>query len=143
MSKTKVPFQARQGDVFIERVKIPKGERKPVARDNGRIVLAYGESSGHAHAVCEIQGVEMIEVGGERLIVSETGFRLAHGNLGAIPTLVSEPIAAPLKIQGLAPGADHHAFAIPSAGRTRTSEYGYAVTIQKEYSPSEIRNVTD
>lgn len=70
--------QFRQGDVLVEMVKaIPAGERKPVARDNGRIVLAYGEATGHAHAICEAD-VEMIEVGGERMLISETGFRIIH-----------------------------------------------------------------
>jgi hypothetical protein len=40
----------RQGDVLIERVtKMPKGEAiKPI---NGRIVLAYGEATGHHHSL--------------------------------------------------------------------------------------------
>ncbi len=41
----------RQGDVLIIRVKtIPNGVL-PVARDNGRVILAYGEVTGHAHAI--------------------------------------------------------------------------------------------
>jgi hypothetical protein len=45
--------QFRQGDVLIARVKaIPKGA-KPVKRDRGRVVLAYGEVTGHAHAIVE------------------------------------------------------------------------------------------
>lgn len=43
--------QYRQGDVFIVRCDaIPQG-CEPVARDKGRIVLAYGEVTGHAHAI--------------------------------------------------------------------------------------------
>lgn len=44
----------RQGDVlFIPINKIPK-DAKAVTRDNrGRIVLAEGEKTGHAHAVCD------------------------------------------------------------------------------------------
>ena len=46
-----VQFTARQGDVIILATnKIPK-DAKPVARDNGRIVLAYGEVTGHAHLI--------------------------------------------------------------------------------------------
>lgn len=42
----------RQGDVLIERVaSIPKTKTTPIARDNGRVVLAYGEVTGHAHAL--------------------------------------------------------------------------------------------
>ena len=44
-------FQIAQGDVFIRRVGEIPDEAIPVARDNGRIVLAYGEVTGHAHAI--------------------------------------------------------------------------------------------
>lgn len=41
----------RQGDVLIKRVRtIPTGA-KPKARDKGRVILAYGEVTGHAHQV--------------------------------------------------------------------------------------------
>lgn len=44
-------FIARQGDVLIRRVNaIPSGA-KPKDRDGGRVILAYGESTGHAHQV--------------------------------------------------------------------------------------------
>lgn len=43
--------QYRQGDVFIiRRDAIPDG-LEPVARENGRIILAHGEVTGHAHAI--------------------------------------------------------------------------------------------
>lgn len=41
----------RQGDVLLRKVEsIPTGA-KPKPRDNGRVVLAYGEVTGHAHQV--------------------------------------------------------------------------------------------
>lgn len=43
--------QFRQGDVFIERVKALPVDLAQRARDKGRIVLAYGEVTGHAHAL--------------------------------------------------------------------------------------------
>lgn len=44
-------FIARQGDVIILSTNsIPKGA-KPVPRENGRIVLAHGEVTGHCHAI--------------------------------------------------------------------------------------------
>ena len=44
---------ARQGDVLIVSVDtIPDGAKK-VRRDRGRIVLAYGEVTGHAHAISD------------------------------------------------------------------------------------------
>jgi len=41
----------RQGDVLIRRIAAIPADVKPVARDRGRIVLAYGEVTGHAHAI--------------------------------------------------------------------------------------------
>src|SRR5439155_22362791 len=41
----------RQGDVLIRRTRKSIANAKPVARDHGRIVLAYGEVTGHAHAI--------------------------------------------------------------------------------------------
>lgn len=41
----------RQGDVLLQRVdEIPAG-LKDVPLDKGRVILAYGEVTGHAHAV--------------------------------------------------------------------------------------------
>lgn len=53
MKKTKpeVPFQARQGDVFIERIENILANAKVVPRDNGKVILAYGEVTGHSHAI--------------------------------------------------------------------------------------------
>jgi hypothetical protein len=42
----------RQGDVLIRRIDaLPNAELKPIALDAGRVVLAYGEVTGHAHAI--------------------------------------------------------------------------------------------
>lgn len=45
-------FQARQGDVFVECVDECIGEDcESVPKESGRIVLAHGEVTGHAHAI--------------------------------------------------------------------------------------------
>lgn len=50
----------RQGDVLLVAVDaVPAGAR-PVARVGGRLILAEGEVSGHAHAVLEA-GAELLE----------------------------------------------------------------------------------
>ena len=50
MSKT--GFQVRQGDVLIVSVdRIPDTATEQVTREDGRIVLAHGELTGHAHAI--------------------------------------------------------------------------------------------
>lgn len=43
--------QVAQGDVFIRRIEALPADLVAVPRDNGRIVLAYGEVTGHAHAI--------------------------------------------------------------------------------------------
>lgn len=44
-------FMIRQGDVLVVAVdSIPKSV-KPVAREVGRVILAHGELTGHAHAI--------------------------------------------------------------------------------------------
>lgn len=52
--------QYRQGDVFIVAVSVLPGGLKPVKRDNGRVILAYGEVTGHAHAL-EDAWVDLLE----------------------------------------------------------------------------------
>ena len=54
----------RQGDVFVIPATIPTGTR-PVARDNGRLILAYGEATGHSHRIEEIEGCEVYELDGK------------------------------------------------------------------------------
>lgn len=43
-------FQARQGDVFIQRIKTVPASAKPVTR-KGDVILALGEVTGHAHRI--------------------------------------------------------------------------------------------
>lgn len=43
----------RQGDVLITRVAAIPGDAKERKRDNGRVILAYGEVTGHAHAIAD------------------------------------------------------------------------------------------
>jgi len=44
-------IQFRQGDVLIRSVTSIPASAHPKARDQGRVVLAYGEVTGHAHAI--------------------------------------------------------------------------------------------
>ena len=45
------PFHIRQGDVLVVGIDAIPDDAQPVARDHGRVVLAYGEVTGHAHAI--------------------------------------------------------------------------------------------
>lgn len=41
----------RQGDVLIVPIKALPDKLEKVARENGRVILAHGEVTGHAHAI--------------------------------------------------------------------------------------------
>ena len=53
--------QIRQGDVLITAVKALPSVCKEIAPIDGRIVLAHGEVTGHAHAIYEPEKVEYFE----------------------------------------------------------------------------------
>lgn len=75
--------QFRQGDVFIERVKaLPKGAT-PKARENGRVVLAHGEVTGHAHAIADPEAL-LFDVGEELFLQADGAVTLRHEEHGAI-----------------------------------------------------------
>ena len=99
----------RQGDVLLVPVHDIPDEAKVGARENGRIILAHGEATGHAHAIADPE-TELLENRGNRYLrVGETGATVRHEEHG--------PIALP-------PG-------------------NYRVVIQREYTPTEDRRVTD
>jgi hypothetical protein len=104
----------RQGDVLLVKVDaVPEGARDITAED--RIVLAYGEVTGHAHAVYEPITKEkpgkarMWDAGAERFLQVVETTALKHEEHAAIP---------------LEPGV-------------------YRIEHQREYSPEEIRRVAD
>lgn len=45
--------QIRQGDVLLVRVDEPAATVVDVPREDGRLVLAHGEATGHAHAIMD------------------------------------------------------------------------------------------
>ena len=64
---------ARQGDVLVVSATIP-ANAKPKERDNGRLILAYGEVTGHAHQIMDPEGAVLLSVA-----ESATFLRLAKG----------------------------------------------------------------
>ena len=57
---------------------------RSVERDDGRIVLAYGEATGHAHAIADADA-ELIELEtGERFLVTARGVSLRHEEHAAV-----------------------------------------------------------
>jgi len=107
----------RQGDVLIERVSdFPHVERTEV-KAYGRVILAYGEVTGHCHAIYPEAGVlpaKLWDVGAERFLQVMEHTAIKHEEHAAIPL---EP------------------------GIYRVSKFGDGT--QREYSPEEIRRVAD
>lgn len=67
-------FTARQGDVLIERIdKIPIGLSQAPRDHVGRIMLAYGETSGHGHAIRDKNVVALRMAGSEDVDYIEVG----------------------------------------------------------------------
>jgi hypothetical protein len=52
----------RQGDVLVVPCNTVPKTRKPVARENGRLILAHGEATGHAHAIID-EHAELVTAG--------------------------------------------------------------------------------
>jgi hypothetical protein len=51
----------RQGDVLVVAVEAIPVAATPVDRDRGRVVLAYGEATGHAHEVADAGALLLAE----------------------------------------------------------------------------------
>lgn len=110
----------RQGDVLIIPITEENADKlkvgKRVRREKGRVVLAHGEVTGHAHAIDE-RKVDMFEIDGQT------------GTLAPDRLLVVEADGVVLRHE------EHAKLALP-AGK-------YIVRKQREYSPAALRNVAD
>jgi hypothetical protein len=112
-------FQARQGDVFIEAAPSLPAAAREVPRDGrGRLVLAQGERTGHAHVITD-RAATLYEVPGQ-----------------PERWLVIRPSAPTLGTGGVLLGHEEHARIMLQPGV-------YRVRQQREYSPSAIRTVVD
>lgn len=118
-SRTTAPTQFRQGDVLITLLAaLPSAVdlTKPRARDGGRVILAYGEVTGHAHAIADT-----LEAPAAAL------FDDPNGSDGSFIMLVQSDT-----------GLVHE-----EHGRIDLPAGSYRVTRQREYTPEAIRNVAD
>lgn len=80
----KAKNQYRQGDVFLKPSGIPS-QARPGKTDGRRIVLAYGEVTGHAHAIADIGSVALRETkDGRRFLDVKETTPLTHEEHGAI-----------------------------------------------------------
>lgn len=82
-----LPRQRQQGDVLLRLVPLPK----EVTRKEGRVILAFGESTGHLHEVLG-EGVACYEDDAGRLYVTaEQEGQLTHQEHHTQPIPVTPP----------------------------------------------------
>ena len=70
----------QQGDVLIESCEVPRD----AIVQSGPIVLAYGETTGHKHAIEDIAGVKFLEKDGLYFLVNTTPMTVVHEEHRAI-----------------------------------------------------------
>jgi hypothetical protein len=74
----------RQGDVMLVKVAEIPAEVKPVAREQGLVILAHGEVTGHHHSFSS-GSVALLEApGGERFVTAKRPSVLRHQEHGSI-----------------------------------------------------------
>lgn len=73
-------IQYRQGDVLIEEVLMLPDSIQPVPRsEDGLVILAHGEATGHHHSFSAQSSVSLLEApGGERFLTIERSATLKH-----------------------------------------------------------------
>lgn len=82
--------QYRQGDVLLVAVDRAPEQCHPIPPDRGRFVLAYGEATGHAHALATDDAEFFQEKNGPRrflLIRGGKGVQLRHEEHAPVPLL--------------------------------------------------------
>lgn len=95
--------QLRQGDVLLVPVTSIPATAKEVTPDNGLpIILAYGETTGHAHGI--FGRAKMFRddgAGGATFISAELGAVLAHGTPTDAVTIPRDPDHGAIPLNGL------------------------------------------
>lgn len=137
-NKTTATF--RQGDVLIVQLpddfEMPSGE--VVDRDANRVILAYGESTGHSHHILEPEVIMTRTANADTAVATRPAERFGWdvGNVSVKPigiggegTYLSSPV--PFTVRH-----EEHAFVELPAGK-------FQVIRQKEYEPKAVRYVAD
>ncbi len=77
----------RQGDVLILPVSQIPEDATPTLPENGKIILAHGEVTGHAHTINEINGVVKFEASGKTFlkVLEEVGLNHEEHDPFVIP----------------------------------------------------------
>lgn len=106
----------RHGDVVLTPVKAIPADTETVRRQNGRLILAEGEITGHAHAITADHA---------ELVTADQAAELYLLVHGAAVSLTHE---------------EHHTVQVPPppAGYS-----GYRVSVLREYTPEYVRPVYD
>lgn len=86
--------QYRQGDVLLVAVEAIPARAVPVPRHRNQVVLAYGEATGHRHAIGE-RHAELLAVSGEEV---ERRFLRIVGTEALLVHEEHDPIALPAGI---------------------------------------------
>lgn len=119
--------QIRQGDVLLVRVNaLPEGIQEQPRKD-GLIVLAYGEVTGHAHAIAEPDVKWFGAANGQKYLESARPFTLKHGELSALIHAREASVEVA--------GSDHTA--------QRFAPGVWMVVRQYEFSAEQLRQVMD
>lgn len=160
-NNTGASLHYRQGDVAIERIGSLPAKLNKVARENGRVILAHGEVTGHAHSFAEDvaqkytdeKGAEFFTVGGTPIQATLPVLRrwkkqvmVHHPELGIIEfhqgdvEIIGDQVTVDGEF-GLLKHDEHHAHGVP-AGFYRGGADGGKVR-QREYTPQGIRNTAD
>lgn len=152
----------RQGDVAIQRIAFLPKNLKLADRENGRVILAHGEVTGHAHAFLgagtkkftDDRGREFFEVRGQEIKATlpimrrwKSQLMVDHPRLGIIEFAETDVhiIGDHVVIDGefeLLKHDEHHAHGVPSGLYSGANDANGTVR-QREYSPEAIRNVAD
>jgi hypothetical protein len=75
---------ARQGDVLVAAASKPK-KLAPVAKEQGRVILAHGEVTGHAHEIVPANAAMLMDApNGDRFLLVDAPCALIHQEHGTI-----------------------------------------------------------
>lgn len=78
-------MQFRQGDLLFEAVTALPATLKPVQPEQGRLIVARGEATGHHHSVPANAGVLSLDEGGVMYLTIEELTAVEHQEHRAIP----------------------------------------------------------
>ncbi len=135
MDKNTIVIPGRQGDVLLIRNESPRdiSKLKAIPREDGCVILAHGEVTGHAHRIPSLHCNLFLD---ERRPISEEDAmgmvsRLGGGMVGElIPDKVLE-----VKETVMLSHEEHSPIELPPGQ--------YTVRIQREFDPEALRSVAD